>query len=72
MQARHSFFVQRLSTEHFVCPTFRKPAKTNKGQKKEDLYRGDVKYTAQKLYEKGVVLEIEGLPPAQYVSYCFY
>ena len=43
--------------------TLRKPTKT-KGQK-EEIYKGDVKYTAQKLYEKGVVLEIEGLPEAQ-------
>ena len=46
-------------------PFCRKPAKA-KGQK-EEVYKGDVKYTAQKLYEKGVVLEIEGLPQAQYV-----
>ena len=26
-----------------------------------------VKYTAQKLHEKGVILEIEGLPSHQYV-----
>ena len=42
----------------------RKPrAKQQKG--KEDVYRGEIKYTAQRLYEKGVILEIEGLPPSQ-------
>lgn len=45
----------------------RKPrAKQQKGQKgKDDVYRGEIKYTAQRLYEKGVILEIEGLPPSQ-------
>ena len=48
----------------------RKPrAKQQKGQKgKEEVYRGEIKYTAQRLYEKGVILEIEGLPPSQLVQ----
>lgn len=44
-------------------------AKQQKG--KEDVYRGEIKYTAQRLYEKGVILEIEGLPPSQFKNVMF-
>ena len=54
----------------FVLLNNRKPrAKQHKGQKgKDDVYLGEIKYTAQRLYEKGVILEIEGLPPSQSVK----
>ena len=34
-----------------------------------EFKKQSVKYTAQKLHEKGVILEIEGLPSHQYVIY---
>ena len=40
-------------------------AKVKKGKKEEKIVKGSIKYSAQKLYEKGVVLEIEGLPQSQ-------
>lgn len=40
-----------------------------KEKKKQDGFKTAVKYSAQKLAEKGVVLEIEGLPKNQYVVY---
>lgn len=45
----------------------RKPSRgVRQGKKaKEEVYKGEVKYSAQRLYEKGVILEIEGLPTAQ-------
>lgn len=33
-----------------------------------EFKKQSVKYTAQKLHEKGVILEIEGLPSHQYVT----
>lgn len=39
--------------------------KGKKGKKQEAVAKGTIKYSAHKLYEKGVVLEIEGLPQAQ-------
>ena len=33
--------------------------------KKQDNKKSTIKYTAQKLYQKGVILEIEGLPESQ-------
>jgi hypothetical protein len=38
-----------------------------KEKKKQVGFKTAVKYSAQKLAEKGVVLEIEGLPKNQYV-----
>ncbi len=40
-------------------------SKTKKGKKEEKIVKGTIKYSAQKLYEKGVILEIEGLPQSQ-------
>lgn len=37
-----------------------------------DFKKQSVKYTAQKLHEKGVILEIEGLPSHQYVLTLLY
>ena len=52
----------------------RKPrTKQHKGQKgKDGVYLGEIKYTAQRLYEKGVILEIEGLPPSQSVKQTYF
>lgn len=52
----------------FVFCSYRKTGKTKKGKKqKEDqpIAKGTLKYSAQKLYKEGVVLEIEGLPQGQ-------
>jgi len=46
---------------------YRKTGKTKKGKKQQEkvIAKGSIKYNALKLYEKGVVLEMEGLPQAQ-------
>lgn len=49
----------------------KKPSRAKQQKGKVDVYRGDVKYTAQRLYEKGVILEIEGLPPSQFKNVMF-
>ena len=36
-----------------------------------EFKKQSIKYTAQKLHEKGVILEIEGLPSHQYVQNWF-
>lgn len=44
----------------------RKTGKAKKGKKQEEVVtKGSIKYNAQKLADKGVVLEIEGLPKTQ-------
>ncbi|KAK2564429.1 Ras GTPase-activating-like protein IQGAP1 [Acropora cervicornis] len=48
-----------------------KPSGAKQQKGKEEVYRGDIKYTAQRLYEKGVILEIEGLPPSQFKNVMF-
>lgn len=45
--------------------------KGKKGKKQEAVAKGTIKYSAHKLYEKGVVLEIEGLPQAQFKNVQF-
>lgn len=47
----------------------KKPSRAK--QQKGEVFRGEIKYTAQRLYEKGVILEIEGLPPAQFKNVMF-
>ena len=42
----------------------RKPSSSGKDEKKARV-KGTVKYSGAKLYEKGVVLEIENLTPDQ-------
>lgn len=54
---------------HILTPS---PSRAKQVKGKEDVYRGDIKYTAQRLYEKGVILEIEGLPPSQLVKINLY
>lgn len=49
----------------------KKPSGAKQQKGKEEVYRGDIKYTAQRLYEKGVILEIEGLPPSQFKNVMF-
>ncbi|XP_031561536.1 ras GTPase-activating-like protein IQGAP1 isoform X2 [Actinia tenebrosa] len=51
----------------------KKPSRGIKQGKKakEEVYKGELKYSAQRLYEKGVILEIEGLPPAQFKNVMF-
>jgi len=46
-------------------------AKSKKGKKEENTVRGSFKYTGQKLYEKGVILEMEGLPQHQFKHVLF-
>lgn len=58
------------SNKYFLF-ALRKTGKPRKGKKAlvpELINKGMVKYSAQKLYDKGVVLEIEGLPTSQYVA----
>ncbi|XP_065059905.1 ras GTPase-activating-like protein IQGAP1 isoform X2 [Rhopilema esculentum] len=46
-------------------------AKAKKGKKEEKIVKGSIKYSGQKLYEKGVILEIEGLPQTQFKNVLF-
>ena len=65
------FFLLPFRPYIFALSAFqisRKPSRAKQLKGKEDVYRGDIKYTAQRLYEKGVILEIEGLPPSQLVK----
>lgn len=39
----------------------------NPFKRKEEKIVGSIKYTGAKLHEKGVILEIDGLQPNQYV-----
>lgn len=53
-----------------VCVGFRKSGlvtKKNSGHK----VKGSVKYSAAKLHEKGIVLDIEELPPNQFKNVLF-
>ena len=43
--------------------------KVRKAAGPAEFKKQSIKYTAQKLHEKGVILEIEGLPNHQYAIY---
>ena len=43
-----------------------------RGPSGSSFKRHTIKYSAQRLHEKGVVLEIEGLPKHQYVTNTIY
>merc|ERR1719318_926120 len=45
--------------------------KSKKGKSGPEFVKGTVKYTAQGLHNKGVILEIEGLPPSQFKNVIF-
>jgi len=52
--------------------TKKKTGKVKKGKKHQEIIaKGSIKYSAQKLAEKGVVLEIEGLPEGQFKNVQF-
>ncbi|XP_065671327.1 ras GTPase-activating-like protein IQGAP1 isoform X1 [Hydra vulgaris] len=51
--------------------TKKKVGKVKKGKKSDNIVVGTIKYSAQKLFEKKVVLEIEGLPQPQFKNVMF-
>ena len=48
-----------------------KKAKLKNGNAEGNILKGSVEYTGQKLYEKGVIEEIEGLPKQQFKNVVF-
>jgi hypothetical protein len=50
----------------------KKTGKSRKQSQSQDVVaKGTIKYSAQKLFEKGVVLELQGVPPAQFKNVQF-